>query len=349
MSHRHRTAHRPGRPSVPLRGRVESALRRVRLHGGVASALRLVKRAEAARPHTPLGPDDPEVQAAFPHVSPAFLKTAHASWKALARMMHPPGRRWVARSIGHMEIPRIEVPVAGLDPAFEGYTIALLSDIHAGPYLGEEVLSPLFRRVGREKPDLVVLGGDMVNYEADESEEVAKAARHLQARDGVVSVPGNHDHYTGHLGRVLKNLEHAGIRNLVNDATTVARRGEHLAILGVDDGGAGRFDLARAYARGRETRNRILLSHTPDALPLASRLPIELMLSGHTHGGQLRAPRVRPISTHTRGRYIDGFYRHEGTLAFVGRGVGVVCVPLRAFCPPHVPLLVLRRADARRR
>ena len=315
----------------------------------MARALRLdasrVARAGAPA-FTPLSPNDPEVEAAFPHVSVPLLRAAHASWNVLAKLIHPPGRRWMARSIGAMEIPRIEIPVRGLDPAFDGYTIAFLSDIHAGPYLGSDLLSPLFRRVTREKPDLVVLGGDMVNYDAEEAGEVAHAMAHLRARDGIVSVPGNHDHYTGHLGRVLKHLEHAGAQNLVNDATSITRRGEHLAILGVDDGGAGKFDLARAFARSRETRNRILLSHSPDALPLASRLPIDLVLSGHTHGGQLRAPRVRPISTHTKGRYIDGFYRHEGTLGFVGRGVGVVCVPLRAFCPPHVPLLVLRTARA---
>lgn len=333
MSNRHRTPHRPGKPSVPLRRRL-------------AHAIRFVQRTlpERPRPYSPLGPDDPEVRAAFPHISEPILRASHASWTALARMIHPPGRKWMQTVLARTEIPRIDVPIAGLDRAFDGYTIAFLSDIHAGPYLGSDVLIPLFRRVSREKPDLAVLGGDLVNYDAGEAEEVAWALEYLHTRDGVLSVPGNHDHYTGDLTRVLKAVARTGVQNLVNDATSVKRRGERLAFLGVDDGGAGRFDLARAFERAPDAATRILLSHTPDALPLASRLPIDLMVSGHTHGGQVRAPRVRPISTHTRGRYIDGFYRQGRTLAFVGRGVGVVCVPLRAFCPPHVPLLVLRAA-----
>jgi predicted MPP superfamily phosphohydrolase len=333
MFRRHHTASHPGRPSVPLRRHL-------------AHAIRLVKRTAPAhgKSFTPLGPDDPDVKAAFPHLAPSVLRAAQASWKVLATFIHPPGRKWMETTIARTEIPKIDVPVPGLDKAFDGYTIAFLSDIHAGPYLGSDVLIPLFKRVSRERPDLVVLGGDFVNYDAGEAAEVGHALPYLHARDGTVAVPGNHDHYTGDLARVLRSLEKAGAECLVNDATYVKRRGETLTLLGVDDGGAGRFDLARALESSRDARTRILLSHTPDALPLASRMPIDLMLSGHTHGGQVRAPKVRPLSTHTRGRYVDGFYRHGRTLAFVGRGVGVVCVPLRTFCPPHVPLLVLRAA-----
>lgn len=241
-----------------------------------------------------------------------------------------------------MELPRIEVPIRGLPAGFDGYTIAFLSDIHAGPYLGTDVLNPLFRRVTEAKPDLIVLGGDLVNYNVEEAAEVANAIKNLRARDGVLSVPGNHDHYTGDIGRVIRYLEKEGVQSLVNDSTSISRRGDYISILGVDDGGAGVFDLARAHESSRETKTRILLSHTPDALPLAEKAHIDLMLSGHTHGGQLRAPRIKPISTHTKGRYVDGFYRSGKTLAFVGRGVGVVCVPMRTFCPPHVPLIVLR-------
>jgi uncharacterized protein len=291
---------------------------------------------------TRFGPDDPDVRGAFPHVSPRVLKAAHASWSALASVIHPPGRRWVGRLINRADLPRIDVPVAGLHPAFDGYTIAFLSDIHAGPYLGADVLSPLFTRVKKERPDLVVLGGDLVNYDADEAEEVVAAMKHLDSKDGILSVPGNHDHYSGDLPRVIRMLEKAGAQTLLNDATSITRRGEPLAILGVDDGGAGSFDLARALERSPAAATRILLSHTPDALPLAARAGIDLVVSGHTHGGQLRAPKVRPLSTHTKGRYVDGFYRRGDTTAFVGRGVGVVCFPLRVFCPPHVPLLVLR-------
>jgi predicted MPP superfamily phosphohydrolase len=338
MFHRHRTASHPGRPSVPLRRHF-------------AHAIRLVKRSEAvhAKPFTPLGPDDPDVKGAFPHMAPSVLRAAQTSWKAIARFIHPPGRKWMETTIAKTEIPRIDVPIPGLDRAFDGYTIAFLSDIHAGPYLGSDVLIPLFKRVSREKPDLAVLGGDYVNYDAGEASEVGHAIPYLHAHDGIVAVPGNHDHYTGDVARVMRTLEKHGVENLVNEATFVKRRGQYLTLLGVDDGGAGRFDLARAMEHSREAGTRILLSHTPDALPLASRLPIDLVLSGHTHGGQVRAPRVRPISTHTRGRYIDGFYRHDRTLAFVGRGVGVVCFPLRAFCPPHVPLLVLRSVPHVRR
>ncbi|MBI3820630.1 MAG: metallophosphoesterase [Planctomycetes bacterium] len=303
------------------------------------------RRAKAAQAHfTELGPDDPEVIGAFPHIPDAMLRTARVSWRALAAMMRPQGRRMVARQIARAGLPHLDIPLEGLPSAFDGYKIAFLSDIHAGPYLGSEILKPLFQRVSAEKPDLVVLGGDLVNYDADEAAEVAHSLKYLHAKDGILSVPGNHDHYSGDLRRIIKYLEHGGAQTLLNDATSVVRGREHVNFLGVDDGGAGRFDLARARSRARDSKINILLSHTPDALPLAARAKIDLMLSGHTHGGQIRAPRIRPISTHTKGRYVDGFYRSDRTLAFVGRGVGVVCIPMRAFCPPHAPILVLRRA-----
>ncbi len=295
---------------------------------------------------TALGPDDPEVRAAFPHVPVSFQKAAKRSWQALARVIRPPGRRWMARMLDRAELPRVTLTVPGLHAAFDGYTIAFLSDIHAGPYLGADVLSVLFERVTRAKPDLIVLGGDMVNYEADEAIDVADAMAKLRAKDGVLSVPGNHDHYSQDILRIIKTLEKAGALTLMNHATTIERRGQHLALLGVDDGGAGRFDLARARERSRDTATRVLLSHTPDALPFAQRCDVDVMLSGHTHGGQVRAPGIPPITTHTRGRFVDGIYRAGRTTAFVGRGVGVVCVPLRAFCPPHVPLVTLQAAPS---
>lgn len=308
----------------------------------ISESSRRVRGAAPTR-FTPLGPDDPDVRAAFPHVSPAILKTAQASWKVLATMIKPPGRRFVERTIHGAAIPMIEIPIANLPREFDGYKIAFLSDIHAGPYLGSDVLKTLFQRVSKEKPDLAVLGGDMVNYDAAEAGEVAHALKYLHAKNGILSIPGNHDHYTGDVRRVIRHLGLAGAHTLLNDAQEIERAGEYINFLGVDDGGAGSFDLARAVARSRETKVNILLSHTPDALPLAACAGIDLVLSGHTHGGQIRAPRIKPISTHTRGRYVDGFYKCDRTLAFVGRGVGVVCVPMRAFCPPHAPILVLRR------
>jgi len=332
------TSHRPSR-----RGRIRIRLPLRRSESGRLEWVSPVHRKPVVQPvhFTPLGPDDPEVIAAFPHLSPKLQKAAQTSWKALARVLHPPGRRLVGRFVEQATVEHISVPIRGLEAGFDGYTIAFLSDIHAGPYLKADALRKLFAKVSAEKPDLIVLGGDLVNYDADEADEVAAALKQLHARDGVLSVLGNHDHYTGAVASVVSQIEHGGARYLVNDALSISRRGDHLSILGVDDGGAGRFDLARARARARETRTSILLSHTPDALPLASRLGIDLVVSGHTHGGQLRAPKFPPISTHTRGRFVDGFYRFGPTTVFVGRGVGVVCVPMRAFCPPHVPFLHL--------
>lgn len=295
---------------------------------------------------TPLGPDDPDVINAFPHVPTSFLRAARVSWKVLATLIKPPGRRFVRRSIEGAPIPYIEIPLINLPTAFDGYKIAFLSDIHAGPYLSSEILNSLFKRVSLERPDLVILGGDLVNYEVEEAAEVAQALKHLHSKDGVLSVLGNHDHYTNDPERIIKYLKQASAQTLLNDSISIKRSGEYIDFLGVDDGGAGSFDLARAVSRARGSKLNILLSHTPDALPLAARAGIDFVLSGHTHGGQIRAPRIKPISTHTKGRYIDGFYQSGETLAFVGRGVGVVCVPMRTFCPPHVPMLVLRRAES---
>ncbi|HET6202008.1 MAG TPA: metallophosphoesterase [Planctomycetota bacterium] len=252
-----------------------------------------------------------------------------------------PAHRAYRVALKRLEIGVVEVPIRRLPEAFRGYTIAYLSDIHAGSFLRPEDLVAVARRVSALRPDLIALGGDLINYHEDELDALVPALRHLEARDGLVAVPGNHEYYAEDPRRLFRRLAALGPVVLVNDAFAVRRGDATLWILGVDDGERGRFDLDAALRPVENGDPKILLSHQPDALPLAAERGIDLVLSGHTHGGQFRFPFVGALVHHTKYGYVGGLYRKGETLLYVGRGVGAAVVPFRLNCPPEVPLIRL--------
>jgi len=252
-----------------------------------------------------------------------------------------PSHRAYRAVLEKLEVRLVEVPIRRLPWPFHGYTIAYLSDLHAGSFLRPEDLVAIARRVSALRPDLVALGGDLINYFEDEIEALVPAIAELEARDGIVAVSGNHDYYAEDPRRLFRRLSDLGAVVLLNDARAVRREGASLWILGVEDGERGRFDLEAAMRPVENGDPRILLSHQPDALPLAAERGIDLVLSGHTHGGQFRLPFFGALVHHTRNGYVQGLYRHGETVLYVGRGIGAAIVPLRLNCPPEVPLIRL--------
>ncbi len=260
----------------------------------------------------------------------------HRFWSAF-RPSHSAYRAALRR----LDIRLVEIPIRRLPEPFRGYTIAYLSDLHVGSFLRSEDLVAVARRVSALRPDLIALGGDFINYFEDELDELVPALRHLQARDGLVAVPGNHEYYAEDPKRLLKRLADLGPVVLLNDAIAIRRGGTALWILGVDDGERGNFDLDAALRPVENGDPKILLSHQPDALPLAAERGIDLVLSGHTHGGQFRFPWIGPIVHHTKHGYVGGLYRHGESTLYVGRGIGAAVVPFRLNCPPEVPFIRL--------
>jgi predicted MPP superfamily phosphohydrolase len=232
----------------------------------------------------------------------------------------------------------VPVRIPGLPKALDGYTIAQISDIHIGLLVGEKQIAPGLEKLARTKSDLIVLTGDIVDFDPSYIPEAARIFGALKARDGVYAILGNHDHYTGATA-VADALRKAGVDVLVNDGRVI--RGG-FSLLGVDDlaamrkGGIGpRLD--RAQSAVPNDLPQILLSHQPHTIDFwAGR--VALQLSGHTHGGQFN-PGFRPADLVMR--YVAGRYDVGGTALWVNRGFGVVGPPARVGAPPEVTKIVL--------
>lgn len=245
---------------------------------------------------------------------------------------------------GRHEFALEEVPVRipGLPRTLDGYTIAQISDVHAGAFVRDRELGEGLSLVRAMKPDLVVVTGDLVDYDSRYAAWLAGELVRLETRDGVFAVLGNHDYYAG-ADAVTRAVRHVGVDLLINEGRTI-RGGDNggFALLGVDDlwarrsGGAGP-DLARAEGMVRADAPRVLLAHQPMFFDIASR-SVALQLSGHTHGGQIN-PGFRPGDFFMR--YIAGRYDEDGATLWVNRGFGVAGPPSRVGAPPEVTKIIL--------
>jgi predicted MPP superfamily phosphohydrolase len=239
-------------------------------------------------------------------------------------------------------VEEVIVRLPGLPKALDGYTIAQISDIHAGLFVGERELLEGFAKVRGIRADLVVATGDLIDFDARYAPWLARQLGDLRGRDGVVAILGNHDYYAGYT-LVVPAMRAAGIDLLLNEGRMIREGdGGGFALLGVDDlwaarsGGAGP-DLDRALAMVRPDAARVLLAHQPNYLA-SSRGKVGLQLSGHTHGGQIN-PGFRPAELLMR--YVSGRYEDGGTTLWVNRGFGVAGPPSRVCAPPEVTKVVL--------
>ncbi|HEY7164227.1 MAG TPA: metallophosphoesterase [Candidatus Binatia bacterium] len=254
------------------------------------------------------------------------------------------------------EIEHFEVPVSGLSSSLSQLTIVQLSDIHVGPFMSAEELNEYIDAVNRLKPDLVALTGDFVTGSRSEVLPCVQTLRRLQARLGVFACLGNHDIYAGAAGDLILGLANSGIRMLRNDAATIDVGNSTVGVLGIDDLGRGRPSLRRTIdARHRPAEVNVLLSHRPEIFPRAANEGVDLVLSGHYHGGQIKLlPEPQALSiARFMTSYADGFFtlprsesgdatRTRSTL-FVSRGIGVTALPVRVNCPPQIAHLTLRK------
>lgn len=295
--------------------------------------------------------DDPHraVERRRPLFHPArgwFRRTERAVSHFLARNIYPsiPGLSWsYSRQLKRdLALSEATIDLVGLPQAFDGLRVLLVTDIHAGPFLKPSVLREAVGRFEALEPDLILLGGDLVLARPIEIEQNAETFRSFSAPLGVFAVLGNHDHYTGEAERVIALAEQCGITVLHNASTRIERNGQTLSLAGVDDMLVGRPDLDRAL---EDTEPPVvLLCHHPDLLFEAARHGVALMLSGHTHAGQIRIPGLPVLVRQSRYRLDEGRYRYRDTELVVSRGLGAVGIPFRMACPPEAILLTLKGA-----
>ncbi len=246
-----------------------------------------------------------------------------------------------------LEVTRTTIHLRGLPQGLEGLRIALLTDLHAGEGTSLGLIRRACRLTMREKPDLVALTGDFAADDAESFADVLEAIGCLRAPLGVYAVPGNHDHVVGIRTWHREVAAHPTITDLTNMALLRDVRGARLCIAGVDDLSKGTPQLdALPPPEMRETT--ILLAHDPAQAERARRAydQVDLVLSGHTHGGQVRLPWLGAIrSPAARDKlYDEGLRRRPWTQVYTSRGVGTVHLPVRFFCRPEIAILTLTGA-----
>lgn len=250
-----------------------------------------------------------------------------------------------ARS-GGVVVERVGVPLSGLPAELDGLTIVHISDLHYGfgRFRSKDSVAQITRLISSLDPDLIVFTGDLLDRSADPAITDTLPLEGLKAPLGVYAVMGNHDHHFGK-EKIARSLADSGIEALVNRSVRIEKNGRHFWLIGLDDPLTGDPDLARAMAPIPSGDFKILLVHAPDFAPLAARTGIQLQLSGHSHGGQVRLPGVGALYWPPLGReYPLGLHQVPGsrTLVYTNRGLGTTVLPLRLFCPPEVTLLTLR-------
>lgn len=243
-----------------------------------------------------------------------------------------------------LQLTRPRIHVRGLHPALEGLRIALLTDLHAGGGTPLSLVRRACRMAMRERPDLVALTGDFAADDSPDFRRVLEAVSGLHAPLGVYAVPGNHDYCVG-IDTWHREVDaHPGIVNLTNTAVLREVDGARICIAGVDD-----YSLGRPRMEGlpppEERDFTLLLAHDPDQAERAQRAcdRVDLVISGHTHGGQVRLPWVGAIQNPAEHDHLyeEGLRRRPWTQVYVSRGVGTVHLPVRFLCRPEVAVLEL--------
>lgn len=244
------------------------------------------------------------------------------------------------------QVERVSFAMRGLGPAFEGFRIAQISDLHLEPNLDPPLLVKTVAMINALKPDLIALTGDFVTHNARRVAELSAPLAGLRARCGVVASLGNHDVWSSSVA-VTTALKNHGLRVLLNEGFDLTQQGETLWIAGLDSAWAGNADLPLALKGRPRSAPCVLLGHEPDfADEIAQRTSNVLQLAGHTHGGQVCIPGGVPVMLPAYGKkYPRGSYRVGPNSLYVNRGLGTIGPKARFACPPEITEITLRSQD----
>lgn len=255
------------------------------------------------------------------------------------RMVHWLGRNWARLRYAvrieptWLEVNEAHIAVRDLPHEFEGFRIVQLSDLHCSRQVTSAFIGEAVDLAQAQNPDLVVLTGDFIHHGYRYVADAAACVARLRAPHGVFAVLGNHDcSIRNSLGiprfrdlhqAVEDALSGHGVRVLRNETVALARNGAELYLSGVDDLWSRRCDPQRALANLDPARPRVVLAHNPRTVERLNGQRCDLMLSGHTHGGQVNWPGLGRVTLGKKSRrFAAGLYRHQGTHLYVNKGVG---------------------------
>jgi predicted MPP superfamily phosphohydrolase len=264
----------------------------------------------------------------------ARTRLRQRSWRQVQTLLHARRPRMRDPQISHLEMPLPRLP-----KAFDGLRIAHLSDIHYGLFLSRESLLRVLDLTLAQDPDLICITGDFVTQSPVFIDPMADMLAGLRAPLGVYAVLGNHDFRAG-ADLLTRSLRRRGIKVLRNQRRLLRHRGQAIRIAGVDDSRQ-HPDVAAACG-STERHFTMLLAHNPMELNAAAACGVDLVLSGHTHGGQIRLGFAAPLYE----RYLPaGLLSLDRTRMYVSRGLGKVIVPMRVGAPPELAFLTLYSGD----
>ncbi len=241
-----------------------------------------------------------------------------------------------------LTVSRATYGIRDLPPELEGMVLVHLSDFHFSPWNPIDFLARAVELANRQKPDVIVLTGDYADEDNADLGACAEVLGRLSAPLGVFAVLGNHDYDVG-ADETVQALSTAGIVVLRNERAALGDGERHLWLVGLDDTATHREEFAASFEGIPAGEPAILLSHSPDLLARAADMGAEIVLSGHTHGGQVWLPVVgAPHAPSLSPRYTAGTTRLLNTRMHVSRGIGTTLHPVRLNCPPEIGVLTLR-------
>jgi uncharacterized protein len=244
----------------------------------------------------------------------------------------------------HFQLEEVEVIIPKLDPAFDGYRLANISDIHLGQWITPKHLHGVVKLINQEKPDSITITGDFVSYILEDFKNDLKAAlMDLKPAEHSFAVLGNHDHWLG-AEKIRNILTESEVIDVSNDVYTIKRDKAALHIAGVDSVMLGKHHLEQVLEKLPENGPAILLAHEPDFADISSTTGrFSLQISGHSHGGQFLIP---GLGTFIRGphfiKYPAGRYQVGDMIQYTSRGLGTNVFWIRINCPPEITMFTLK-------
>jgi hypothetical protein len=246
-----------------------------------------------------------------------------------------------------LRVYTLELPVRGLDPALDGLRVAHLSDLHIGGFDSISQGRRWVERANALRPDIVAVTGDLVTSGTHWYDDAAEVIGRLRGRHGVFVSLGNHDQWDPE--QLVGALAQTGVRVLRNEWQLVGRGGAAIVVAGLDDRYAKRDDMEQTLDGRPVGVPTVLLAHYPESFAAAAEREVALVLSGHTHGGQIGVP-IFAERWHLgtlSGQASRGLYRRGGCTLYVSGGLGTTGPPLRLGIPPEIALFILRSEGSR--
>lgn len=238
-------------------------------------------------------------------------------------------------------VEQVSVQLPRLPARLDGLRVAQLSDLHISQYTTAGDIERAVALAMRQSPDVIMLTGDFIWRQVTEhAENLVEPLRGLRAPLGVYAVLGNHDHWEG-AALTAHVLAQTDVTLLVNQALRLDA-GAPLWLVGLDDVWERKHDLRAALDGTPDAECKLLLVHEPDYADRAANFPLDLQLSGHSHGGQINLPHYGPpVLPYLGQRYPAGLYQVGKLALYTNRGIGVIAPPVRLNCRPEVTLLTL--------